>query len=83
MRARLTLDGTELRGHSFHWSRFETSLVPAMFTRPQRAGAGAGEPVYERGSLRASWFHAWFPSSPELAARLFDAAPLFSGPRGT
>jgi cobyrinic acid a,c-diamide synthase len=65
-----------LRGHSFHWSRFETELQPALHTRPVHAVAGAGEPVYACGSLRASWFHPWFASSPQLAARLFDAWPL-------
>jgi cobyrinic acid a,c-diamide synthase len=68
-----------LRGHSFHWSRFDTTLQPACFTTPQRASgaAGGGEPVYECGSLRASWFHAWFASSPAATARLFLPAPLF------
>ncbi|WP_298232891.1 cobyrinate a,c-diamide synthase [uncultured Azohydromonas sp.] len=74
---RFTLGGEELRGHSFHWSRFETALAPAFQTEPARgAAAGAGEPVYVRGSLRASWFHPWFPSSPVLAARLFGSEPL-------
>lgn len=65
-----------LRGHSFHWSRFDTPLVPALCTQPKRPAAGDGEPLYELGSLRASYFHAWFASSPRLAARLFDSAPL-------
>jgi cobyrinic acid a,c-diamide synthase len=62
-----------LRGHSFHWSRFETSAQPAWHTQAVRAVAGAGEPVYEHGSQRASWFHPWFPSSSQLAAWLFGA----------
>jgi cobyrinic acid a,c-diamide synthase len=66
-----------LRGHSFHWSRFKTSLAPALLTQPQRvAVAGSGEPVYECGSVRASWFHPWFASSPGLVARLFAVEPL-------
>jgi cobyrinic acid a,c-diamide synthase len=60
---------TPLRGHSFHWSSFDTPLTAAWHT--QSARGGRGEPVYERGSLRASWFHPWFASSPVLAARLF------------
>jgi cobyrinic acid a,c-diamide synthase len=60
-----------LRGHSFHWSRFDTPLGAALHTTPAH-GNGAGEPVYELGSLRASWFHPWFSSSPALAARLFS-----------
>ena len=68
-----------LRGHSFHWSRFETTLEPVSFTTPQRrsAAAGDGEAVYELGSLRASWFHPWFASSPAAAARLFDTPSPF------
>jgi cobyrinic acid a,c-diamide synthase len=62
-----------LRGHSFHWSRFETAVQPAWHTQAVRHVTGAGEPVYQRGSLRASWFHPWFPSSPWLAAWLFSA----------
>lgn len=69
-----------LRGHSFHWSRFETELTATLYTTPSQTAAGAGEPVFELGSLRASWFHPWFASSPRLAARLFDAAPLGEGP---
>ncbi len=37
---------------------------------------GTGEAVYEKGALRASYFHAWFPSNPEAAARLFLPEPL-------
>lgn len=74
---RLVLDGGELRGHSFHWSRFDSLQTPAAHTQPARQVTGAGEPVYENGSLRASWFHPWFPSAPALAARLFGDAPLF------
>jgi cobyrinic acid a,c-diamide synthase len=62
--------GTELRGHSFHWSRFETDLAPDAWTTPAH-GEGRGEPVYRAGSLRASWFHPWFASSPAFTARLF------------
>ncbi len=68
-----------LRGHSFHWSRFETPLAAALHTEAAGAASGSlalGEPVYARGSLRASWFHPWFASSPLLAARLFDPQPL-------
>lgn len=72
-------EGEALRGHSFHWSRFETPLPASAHTEPAVGiAAAAGEPVYERGSLRASWFHPWFASSPRAAARLFLPAPLWS-----
>jgi cobyrinic acid a,c-diamide synthase len=70
------LSAPPLRGHSFHWSHFETPAPPAWHTEAAAgaggAAVGAGEPVYAQGSLRASWFHPWFPSSPRLAAWLFD-----------
>ncbi|HNG82298.1 MAG TPA: cobyrinic acid a,c-diamide synthase, partial [Burkholderiaceae bacterium] len=68
----------ELRGHSFHWSRFDTPLAPVAATEPARGvAAGAGEPIYRVGTLRASWFHPWFASSPRAAAQLFlpDSLP--------
>jgi cobyrinic acid a,c-diamide synthase len=74
---RWLLGDQELRGHSFHWSRFETPLAPVAATEPARGvAAGAGEPIYQVGALRASWFHPWFASSPEAAARLFLADPV-------
>ena len=61
-----------LRGHSFHWSRFDTPLAPWQHTRPARGvAAGNGEPIYRHGALKASWFHPWFASAPTLVARLF------------
>jgi len=71
-----TVDGETLRGHSFHWSRFDTPLAPWSSTTAMAGPHPApGEPVYRRGSLRAGWFHPWFASSPPLAARLFSPDP--------
>ncbi|MCW5652729.1 cobyrinate a,c-diamide synthase [Hydrogenophaga sp.] len=68
----LALPQGVLRGHTFHYSRCETPLAPAMCTMPARGGArGAGEAVYRSGSLQASYFHAWFASAPAAAAALF------------
>lgn len=76
----LRLGGHVLRGHTFHYSNSETSLTPATFTaRPDvepAAGARAGEAFYLHGAVRASYFHAWFASSPEATAMLFGAAPI-------
>jgi cobyrinic acid a,c-diamide synthase len=64
--------GLTLRGHSFHWSRFDTPLVPWQRTTPARgAAAGDGEPIFRQGALKASWFHPWFASAPAVAAQLF------------
>lgn len=69
---RLTLPAGALRGHTFHYSRCESTLAPVCRTEPARAGAsGAGEAVFRSGSVQASYFHAWFESSPEATASLF------------
>jgi cobyrinic acid a,c-diamide synthase len=61
-----------LRGHTFHYSRCESPLAPAVHTESVRAGIrGVGEAVYRAGALQASYFHAWFPSSPAATASLF------------
>jgi cobyrinic acid a,c-diamide synthase len=67
----LTAQG-ELRGHTFHYSRFETTLTPAAHTVKPASGM-AGEAVYRSGSLTASYFHAYFPSCPAAAAGLLSS----------
>jgi cobyrinic acid a,c-diamide synthase len=82
----LQLGNHTLRGHTFHYSSCETPLVPAAHTgrpgRPdatQAIGAHGGEAFYVHGPVRASYFHAWFASSPEATARLFGAMPIELG----
>ena len=79
----LQLGRHALRGHTFHYSSCETPLVPAAHTgRPdatQAIGARGGEAFYVHGPVRASYFHAWFASSPEATARLFGAQPIELG----
>ncbi len=72
----LDLDGQVLRGHTFHYSTCETPLaVHARTSRPHVVQAvGRGEALYRMGSLQASYFHAWFASSPQAAAGLFTAS---------
>ncbi|THU05531.1 cobyrinate a,c-diamide synthase [Lampropedia puyangensis] len=70
-----------LRGHTFHYSTLQTPVAPwGRTVRPVLPGARApgkpgaaqaGEAVYRHGSLVASYFHAWFASSPRWVARLF------------
>jgi len=68
----LDLPAGSLRGHTFHYSRTETPLVPAGQTLAVRGGAvGPGEAVYRHGPVGASYFHAWFASAPAAAASLF------------
>ncbi|MDB5823051.1 MAG: cobyrinic acid a,c-diamide synthase [Herminiimonas sp.] len=66
--------GGVLRGHSFHYARTDAASDPISFTRRHASGE-PGEAVYQHGSLRASWFHPYFPSCPEAAASLFKPAP--------
>ncbi len=74
----LTLECGQLRGHTFHYSTTATALQAQHRTaRPGCEPApDAGEAVWSRGSVRASYFHAWFASAPAAAASLFlpDAA---------
>ena len=63
-----------LRGHTFHYSTTDSPAAVCAHTR--RPGeAAADEPVYRHGSIRASYFHAWFASSPEATAALFSPTP--------
>jgi len=66
----LTTAFGELRGHSFHYSRLETAMDAVLHTVRHR-DQKSGEAVYQQGSLRASYFHAYFPSCPRAAAALF------------
>lgn len=69
----LELPAGTLRGHTFHYSTASTELPECARTaRPRMiATPGAGESVYRLGPIQASYFHPWFPSSPEAAASLF------------
>ena len=66
-----------LRGHTFHYSTCVTPLT--AHTRTSRPDVnsvdGAGEALYQLGSVRASYFHAWFASSPVATAALFLHSP--------
>jgi cobyrinic acid a,c-diamide synthase len=59
----------ELRGHTFHYSIFETPLEGSAHTRAYPSGA-RGEAIYRRGSLAASYFHAYFASCPAAIGAL-------------
>jgi len=62
----------ELRGHTFHYSTLQTAMAPVAHTTPARVH-GRAEAVYRHGSIQASYFHAWFASSPRATAALFGA----------
>ena len=69
----LDVAGGSLRGHTFHYSTCVTPVPVAARTlaAPGRKLRGEGEALYLSGSVRASYFHAWFASNPQAAARLF------------
>jgi cobyrinic acid a,c-diamide synthase len=74
---RLTVGAGELRGHTFHYSRCESPLPVALHTESVRGGAVAsGEAVYQRGALRASYFHAWMASCPAATAAMFSTGEV-------
>jgi len=59
-----------LTGHTFHYSRLNTPLVPLRSaTRPN--GDAPGEAVYRAGSIVATYMHAYWPSNPAFTAALF------------
>ena len=67
----VTLESGELRGHTFHHSRLETSLAP--FTHAQRShDQSRGEAVYRIGRLHAGYLHHYFPSNPAACAELLS-----------
>jgi cobyrinic acid a,c-diamide synthase len=69
----LQLSRGTLRGHTFHYSTTSTRLLAKTRTsRPDtKPSPDAGESVWQKGALRASYFHAWFPSCPEAVVELF------------
>lgn len=69
----LAVAGGVLRGHTFHYSTCATALPVVSRTQaaPGRTLRGEGEALYQLGSVRASYFHAWFASCPAAAAWLF------------
>jgi cobyrinic acid a,c-diamide synthase len=72
----LALESGTLRGHTFHYSTTATPLQATVRTsRPDTVPSDeAGEAVWQVGSVRASYFHAWFPSCPEAVVELFTAS---------
>ena len=69
----LEVGGQVLRGHTFHYSTCCTDMPATARTQasPRSKLRGDGEALYVSGSVRASYFHAWFASNPLAAAQLF------------
>jgi cobyrinic acid a,c-diamide synthase len=64
------LPGGTVRGHAFHHSTVATPLTPEAHTERAQSSA-AGEAIYRRARLVATYFHGYFPSNPRAAAQLF------------
>jgi len=64
------LPGGGVRGHAFHHSTLETPLSPVCHTERAQSSI-AGEAIYRRERLVATYFHGYFPSCPRAVARLF------------
>lgn len=79
MQPRLTALGTQfaelpegrLAGHTFHYSKSETPLLPLC--RAVTADGREGEAIYRRQRLTASYVHFYFPSEPSVLAALLGA----------
>ncbi len=77
MQQRLVALGTQfvelpegrLAGHTFHYSRSDSSLSP--LARATTADGRAGEAIYRHGRLTASYLHFYFPSNPEAVTAIF------------
>jgi cobyrinic acid a,c-diamide synthase len=71
----LALASGTLRGHTFHYSTTASPLQPVARTaRPDTDPLpDAGEALWQQGAVRASYFHAWFPSCPQAVVELFTA----------
>ena len=69
----LAARGTALRGHEFHYSTLEPLAGPAPAWR-LRARGGAREEGWVRGGVHASYLHAHWASTPQVAARLVRSA---------
>ena len=58
-----------LRGHTFHYSKSETPLMP--LARAATAEGRSGETIYRIKRLTASYVHFYFPSNASATAGLF------------
>lgn len=61
------LANAEIGAHTFHYSSFETPLLPMA----QAKSLFGIENIYQHGSITASFLHFYFASNPQVAARFF------------
>jgi cobyrinic acid a,c-diamide synthase len=63
----------DFAGHTFHYSKATTPLVPLALAAPlaARFQGRPGEAIYRVSRLTASYLHFYFPSNPAGSAALF------------
>ncbi len=66
----LTIDNQTIRGHSFHHSKMLGEF--SHLQRCKTADGNNGECFFDNGGLRMGYLHLYFPSNPQLTARLFS-----------
>ncbi len=69
----VTLPEGDFCGHTFHYSKASTPLLPIAHATPlsTRRRGQAGEAIYRQRRLTASYLHLYFPSNPVATAHLF------------
>jgi len=63
-----------LRGHTFHYSKLDTSMAPWIRAINPNSDA-PGEAFYRAGPVRATYMHCYFASDPYFTANLFTRFP--------
>ncbi|MBC1546000.1 cobyrinate a,c-diamide synthase [Listeria sp. FSL L7-1435] len=68
--------GTEIRGHEFHHSVFETTEMPCLQLSKKRDGeiVKAWQGGYQKGNTFASYLHIHFYQNPAILMQMFGAA---------
>jgi len=64
-----------LTGHTFHYSRLDTTMQPHLTAKHATTGVD-GEALYRHGRITATYMHAYWPSNPAAAAALFRCGSL-------
>ncbi|MDU0810929.1 MAG: cobyrinate a,c-diamide synthase [Burkholderia sp.] len=65
-----------LRGHTFHYSRFYTKLIPAATAYQLDNADHSGEAIYQYGSIVATYMHMYWPSNPVAASSLLNGEKI-------
>jgi cobyrinic acid a,c-diamide synthase len=64
-----------MTGHTFHYSSMTTDLIPERHACRPRSDA-AGEPMYRKASIVATYMHGYWPSNAALAAAFFKGSAI-------